>query len=184
MLGLLGPGPVEPQVAHGHHLAAALGDFTGRFLDLGSGGGVPGLVLAVAWPRARGTLLDSRRKAWAALEAAVAVLDLAPRIEVVCARAEILARAPAYREQFDLVVARAFGSPAVTAESAVGFLAPAGRLVVTEPPTPQPGRWPEAQLAALGFGPAQPRPGYVEISRTGARVESWPRSRPTKSPLW
>jgi 16S rRNA (guanine527-N7)-methyltransferase len=161
-----------------------LGPFEGRFLDLGSGGGIPGLVLALAWPAARASLLDARAKACAVLEAARADLRLESRLDVVGGRAEALARDPGHREQFDLVVARSFGPPAATAECAVGFLAPGGRLIVTEPPTSDAGRWPTAALARLGLGPALRRPGHVELRRTGAPIDAWPRKRPSRRPLW
>jgi 16S rRNA (guanine527-N7)-methyltransferase len=183
-MGLLGPRPVADQVHHSRTLATALGNFDGRFLDLGSGGGLPGLVLALAWPEACGVLCDSRRRCCAALEAATADLQLVGRVEVRCGRAESLARDSQLRERFDLVVARSFGPPAVTAECAVGFLSPTARLVVTEPPTPDPARWPEDKLADLGLTPPQYGPGFVTLTRTGAPIDSWPRQRPARSPLW
>ncbi|MCI4354384.1 MAG: class I SAM-dependent methyltransferase, partial [Thermoplasmata archaeon] len=133
-LGFLGPGPVERQVTHAEDLAALIGPFAGSFLDLGSGGGIPGLVLAQRWPTARGTLLDAHGKRCSFLREALGDLSLEPRIGVVCGRAERLARDAALRGGFELVVARSFGAPAVTAECAVGFLLSGGRLVVTEPP--------------------------------------------------
>ncbi len=54
---------------------------------------------------------------------------------VVVARAEEAARWPEFDGQFDLVTARSFGPPAVTAECAVRFLKPGGVLIVSEPPT-------------------------------------------------
>ena len=51
-LGLLGPGPVDRQLEHAIDLAHAIGEFDGEMLDLGSGGGLPGLVLFDEWPRA------------------------------------------------------------------------------------------------------------------------------------
>ena len=52
--GLLGPGPVDGQIGHARTLAELIGTPPRSFLDLGSGGGIPGLVLAEAWPDARG----------------------------------------------------------------------------------------------------------------------------------
>ena len=46
-LGALGPGPVEDHITHAQRFVDALADQTGRVLDLGSGGGIPGLVIAV-----------------------------------------------------------------------------------------------------------------------------------------
>jgi 16S rRNA (guanine527-N7)-methyltransferase len=191
-LGLLGPGPVERQYAHTRDLATAMGPFSGRFLDLGSGGGLPGLVLAELWPDARGTLLDAHQRRCVFLEAALARLDLRPRFEIACGRAERLARDPGLRGRFDLVVARSFAAPSVTAECAVGFLQPGGQLVVTEPPDTNSAqdRWPPAKMAELGFGAASDLrhgdTGAVRAVLQGQVSERWPRRDgvPGKRPLW
>ncbi|MEX1007047.1 MAG: RsmG family class I SAM-dependent methyltransferase [Acidimicrobiia bacterium] len=191
--GYLGPEPVERHLAHSASLADAIGTFDGTFLDLGSGGGVPGLVLAVQWTLARGVLLESQRRRCAFLETAVARLGLQARISVRCGRAEHLARDPELRGAVDLVVARSFGRPAVTAECAVGFLGAGGLLVVSEPPegtADQGGRWPEEGLGELGLGPAVPvragSAGVVVMVAQGAPDNRWPRrdGRPAKSPRW
>jgi 16S rRNA (guanine527-N7)-methyltransferase len=166
------------------------------FLDLGSGGGVPGLVLATSWPGATGVLVDSNRRRCALLEVSVATLGLADRLRVRCGRAETLARGAELRASFGLVVARSFGRPAVTAECAVGFLRAGGLLAVTEPPTDPaereggPARWPNDPLATLGLGPARFRragpTGVALMKKIGEPAERWPRSdgRPAKTPLW
>ena len=194
--GFLGPEPVERHIEHSRDLADAIGGFRGTFLDLGSGGGVPGLVLAIRWPDADGILVESQQRRCEFLEAAVQRLDLGERVRVREGRAEDLARDPELRAQVDLVVARAFGRPAVTAECAVGFLRAGGRLVVTEPPDAAAQvreRWPEPGLRELGLGPASPlrsgRAGAVSLpllADTQGNAEKWPRrvGRPAKSPLW
>jgi 16S rRNA (guanine527-N7)-methyltransferase len=190
-LGLLGPGPVARQQQHAVDLARAVGSFEGRMLDLGSGGGLPGLVLFGEWTTATGVLLDAQRRRCEFLEHAVATLDLGGRVAVRCGRAETLARDPELRGGFDLVVARSFGPPAVTAECAVGFLDTGGVLVVTEPPDAEvETRWSVAGLAELGLGPAEPlragETGAVRIRSTGAVDDRWPRRDgvPAKRPLW
>ncbi len=190
-LGLLGPGPVARQVQHALDLARAIGDFDGRLLDLGSGGGLPGLVLFERWERATGVLLDAQRRRGEFLTRAVTTLDLGARVTVACGRAEVLAREQPLRASFDLVVARSFGAPAVTAECAVGFLRSGGELVVTEPPDSDvEARWPPGGLAELGLGVATPLragdTGAVRIRLTGMPDDRWPRRDgvPTKRPLW
>jgi 16S rRNA (guanine527-N7)-methyltransferase len=193
--GFLGPGPVHAQLRHAEDLALAIGPFKGAFLDLGSGGGVPGLVLAMRWPDARGALLDAHRKRCAFLRDALTSLGLEGRVGVECGRAEVLARSPRLREQFDIVVARAFAAPAVTAECAVGFLVPGGRLVVTEPPAVRgegahPERWPAGAVGQLGFSDVDRirhgDTGAVVLPRPGHADERWPRREgvPGKRPLW
>ncbi len=124
-----------------------------RVLDLGSGGGVPGLVLAELAPDLRLVLVDSAVRRCRFLREATAELGLAGRVEVVEERAESAARHPSLREALDAVVVRSFGPPGVTAECAVGFLRLGGSLVVSEPPEASV-RWPAAELADLGLGPA------------------------------
>jgi 16S rRNA (guanine527-N7)-methyltransferase len=191
-LGLLGPGPVERQYEHSRDLAAAIGPFAGRFLDLGSGGGLPGLVLAEHWPEAQGTLLDVHQRRCVFLEAALARLDLDPRFEIACGRAERLARETRLRGRFDLVVARSFAAPSVTAECAAGFLRPGGQLVVTEPPDTSSveARWPPDEMAQLGFGALtgirHGQTGAIRAVLEGQASERWPRREgvPGKRPLW
>jgi 16S rRNA (guanine527-N7)-methyltransferase len=188
--GLVGPGPLEAQLDHALAWAAGLGPAPARFLDLGTGGGVPGLALASAWPGARGVLLDSRRRAVAWVREAIARLDLAGRLEVVEARAEAAGRDPRWREAFPLVVARGFAGPAVTAECGSAFVTPGGRLSVSEPPGTDPARWPAESLAELGLRlarrDAQAGAAFVVLEKVEALDDRWPRAvgRPARRPLW
>jgi 16S rRNA (guanine527-N7)-methyltransferase len=153
-LGFLGPGPVARHVEHARGFARGVDAPPGRFLDLGSGGGVPGLVLAALWPDAEVTLLDAGERRCVFLNEAVEELGWSARARVVRARAEEAGHLPDLRGRLDLVVARGFGAPAVTAECGAPFLRVGGRLVVSEPPPDagqQPQRWPEAGIAALGL---------------------------------
>jgi 16S rRNA (guanine527-N7)-methyltransferase len=150
-----------------------------RLLDLGSGGGIPGLVLALA-PVAvisRFVLLEGsvRRAEW--LRHSLDSLALTSTVEVLGERAELAGRSPRWRERFAVVAARSFGRPAVTAECAAAFLHLGGFLIVSEPPLVEDGqaagstvsdrgvrrlgsslelegRWPSDGVAELGFGPA------------------------------
>ena len=190
--GMLGPGPVEAHLEHAEAMAAAIEPgFGGRFLDLGAGGGVPGLILLDVWPGASGILLEARGRRCAFLEDALQALDLAGRGSVACGRAEDLARDARFRGAFELIVARAFGGPAVTAECAVGFLAPGGRLAVSEPPgVEMMERWPKDGLAELGLtGPEVRRGNGVGVAllrAVGPVADRWPRrvGLPQRRPLW
>lgn len=190
--GMLGVGPVGAHLEHTESMATAIGlDFSGRFLDLGSGGGVPGVILLGLWPAATGVLLDSRPRRCAFLEETIGALGLLDRGSVACGRAEELARDGRFRGRFELVVARGFGRPATTAECAVGFLAAGGRLAVSEPPgAPDAGRWPEDELAALGLSRAEVRQadgtGVAILTAIGPTEERWPRRTgvPARRPLW
>jgi 16S rRNA (guanine527-N7)-methyltransferase len=160
----------------------------GRVLDLGSGGGLPGLVVASARLDLDLILLEARQRACRFLREAVAALELT-RVTVIETRAEDAARRPDLRETFDAVVARSFGPPAVTAECAVGFLRPGGLLVVSEPPEEPGTRWPVAGLEELGFAPAVagggPGASFVVLEKTKSD-DRWPRrvGVPAKRPVW
>lgn len=77
-----------------------------RFLDLGTGGGLPGIPMAIVRGDLRITLLDSIQKKARALEGIVGSLGL-PGVEVVCGRAEELGKGGRYSAAFDAVIARA-----------------------------------------------------------------------------
>ena len=190
--GMLGPGPVEAHLEHAERLANEVdAGFDGRFLDLGSGAGVPGMILLVVWPAATGILLDARRRRCWFVEAAVRDVGVAARASVVCGRAEELARRPDLRGSVDLVVARGFGPPATTAECAVGFLRPGGRLVVSEPPDDgDAGRWPAEGVRELGLRGPVIRGGegghFAILTAEGPPGAGWPRPTgvPARRPWW
>jgi 16S rRNA (guanine527-N7)-methyltransferase len=197
-LGFLGPGPVDAQVAHAEAFLDVLDveeTAPGPFLDLGTGGGIPGLVLACALPHARWVLLDSMVRRTRFLDEAVVELGLADRVEVVTARAEAFGRDALHRGSYRAVVARSFAAPPLLAECAAPLLVRGGVVVVSEPPAdadtagPRADRWPEAGLATVGLevdrwvpGP----PAFVRL-RLAARVRrTYPRAVgvPAKDPLW
>ena len=187
-LGFLGPGPLEPQIEHARGFASMVERTPDSFLDLGSGGGLPGLVLLLDWPECRGVLLDASTRRTEFLREAAERLGLADRTSVVCDRAEVAARNPELRGRFDLVVARSFAPPAVTAECGAPFLVETGSMVVSEPPEDS-DRWPADGLAQLGLelaAPASASSRFVRLRRTAVVADRWPRRTgiPAKRPLW
>lgn len=185
--GFLGPGPVERHVEHAALMVRLCRGAT-SVLDLGSGGGVPGLLVAAALPQARVVLLDSMAKRCDFLREVGPLIS--GRIEVVEGRAEDLARRDDLRGAFDVVTARSFGPPSVVAECAVGFLSDAGRLVVSEPPGGAPDRWESGGLRRLGLAdPLIEEDGTASaavLMRSGPLDDMWPRRSgiPAKRPLW
>ena len=100
-----------------------------RVLDLGSGGGYPGLPLAAAMPGAAFTLLEPIAKKAGFLRAVVDATGLADRVTVVTARAESLAADPGYRGTWSVVMARAVAAMAELVELSFPLLARGGSLV-------------------------------------------------------
>lgn len=100
-----------------------------RFVDLGSGGGFPGLPLAVALPAERALLVESVGKKARFLEAATAAAGAGQRIGVAATRAETLAADPGERERWPIVTARAVASLAELVELSFPLLAPGGALI-------------------------------------------------------
>ena len=85
-LGYLGPGPVAVHRAHslafGRACAPFLNSSALRIADLGSGGGLPGLELALAWPASRWVFLDVNQRRMATLEIALDRLRISGRATI------------------------------------------------------------------------------------------------------
>lgn len=175
-------------------VAALLPVATGaRWLDLGTGGGLPGLVCAWHWPQAQWVLLDSTAKKVAEVERFARELDL-NNVLVVQGRAETVAWDPTHREGYAGVVARGVGSLPVLAELARGFVGDGGYLVAVK------GAGWAAEVAAahsarqrLGWGEPEglcvtsaPRPAWLVTMRAhGPPPEGFPRRPgvPQRRPL-
>jgi 16S rRNA (guanine527-N7)-methyltransferase len=187
--GFLGPGRVPPQIAHARGFAEAWNrPPPASAADLGSGGGLPALVLAGLWPASRWLLVEAGQRRAHFLDGAVADLGWVGRVSVVRARAEEVGRRPDARATVELVTARSFGPPAVTAECAAPLLQLGGLLVVSEPPGGG-DRWDADALRQLGLVPL----GRVEVAATYAVLEQvelcperFPRRTgiPAKRPLF
>jgi 16S rRNA (guanine527-N7)-methyltransferase len=155
---------VVGQIRHAKGFAAVgrrlLGDQPSPVLvDLGSGGGLPGLVVAREWPEARIVLLEANGRRATFLGRAVASLGLAGRVAVEHRRAEAFGQMPERRGTFDLVLARSFGPPGVVAECGAPLLKTGGWILVSEPPgqgiDEAAARWPREPLALLGLAPGE-----------------------------
>lgn len=187
--GFLGPGPIRDHLEHARAYAAvAAVSRSSLAIDLGSGGGVPGLVLACELPETRWVLLDAHHGRTSFLADAVASLGLTTRVTVVTARAEVVGRDESHRGCYEAVVSRGFGRPAVVAECGAPLLRVSGHLVVSEPPETT-DRWPATGLASVGLRfealhPGPPRLTSMVQERTCP--DRFPRrvGVPAKRPLW
>jgi 16S rRNA (guanine527-N7)-methyltransferase len=183
-LGFLGPGPVAAHIDHAWPLTVRLPP-TGCIADLGSGGGVPALILALAVPDTRWLLIESQRRRSAFLRKVVEDLGIGDRTEIVEARAEEVGRGER-RGVSDAVTARSFAPPGVTAECAAPLLRPSGSLWVAEPPAGSGARWPEDGLAELGLVRGMTISGWAQLRQDRDCPDRYPRrvGVPAKRPLF
>jgi 16S rRNA (guanine527-N7)-methyltransferase len=112
-------------------------------IDVGTGGGFPGLAAAIALPQARLTLVDSVGRKVEAVRAMVADLGLAERIQLRCERIERTGQAGEMRRHFDWALARAVAKAPVVAEYLVPLLRPEGRALLYR------GQWDDQDQADL-----------------------------------
>ena len=165
-----------------------------RAVDLGSGGGVPGIVLALARPDMGWTLVDSVRKKADAVRGFVDALGLG-NVAVIAERAEVLGRDAAHRERFGLVAARACAPLPVLAEYALPLIRLGGALVAWKGPIrPDEVRAGRAAGSHLGGGaielratgiPALGDHQFVMMHKVAATPERFPRrpGEPERRPL-
>jgi 16S rRNA (guanine527-N7)-methyltransferase len=97
-------------------------------IDVGSGGGLPGLPLKLARPELQVTLLEASHRKAALLVQLTARLGLSG-VEVVADRAELAGHQPRHREAYDLATARALAALPVVAELCLPFVRVGGRLL-------------------------------------------------------
>lgn len=100
-----------------------------HLLDIGSGGGVPGLALAIARPDFHVTLLDATAKKVRFLSETADALDM-ENVSAIQGRAEELARDRHHRERYDAVTARAVARLVTLAELSLPFLSVGGRAIL------------------------------------------------------
>ena len=140
--------------------------FEGPVVDVGSGGGAPGIPLAVALPDREVVLLEAQRRKCDFLE--LAASDL-PNVRVVWGRAE---EQPV--DEYGVAVAKALAPPPVAAEWCLPLVRPGGAAIL----------WvgPSADLDAvarvaerLGAGPLEEHEGLLVLAKLGPTPKGFPR---------
>ncbi len=185
-------GDCKPHGEHAMGFVRFLDDpktsFAGHVVDIGSGAGLPALILADAFPETHWTLVERRDGRADLLRRAVQRLELDDRVDV---RAEDVALAAwsELRGSADWVTARSFGPPGDTAECATGFLKPGGQLLTSEPfdgDIEQ--RWPTSGLEACGLaltGEWETNSGrYARFTRSTLPIYALPRKGSRKRLLF
>ena len=123
-----------------HHLGDTLtvlpsiggGDI--RLLDVGSGAGVPGLLLKVLSPPLSATLVDSRRRRVSFLRYVIGVLGLRGIEAIHATLKPLVPVAPLVKASYDVVISRAVSDLLTMARIARPYLAPQGRLILMKGP--------------------------------------------------
>jgi len=102
-------------------------------IDIGTGGGFPGVPLAILFPEKKFTLVDSVGKKINVIKESIKDFN-SDNIELVKERAEIIGRMPQYREMYDLCVSRAVAPLIYLLEFALPLVKPGGSFVAYKGP--------------------------------------------------
>jgi 16S rRNA (guanine527-N7)-methyltransferase len=167
--------PAEAAARHVLDALAGLPAFdaapAGALADVGSGGGLPGLVLAIMRPEREVHLIEATTRKAAFIAETAGDLGLA--VAVHAERSEDVARGP-LRDAFPCVVARALAPPPIAVELCLPLCRPGGRLVIWSHETAT------AELAfaagALAGAILPPEaPGVLVVGKLAATPERFPR---------
>jgi 16S rRNA (guanine527-N7)-methyltransferase len=167
--GLTSVSPEDAGRVHVDESLAALEvvrHFDGPIVDVGSGGGAPGIPLAVALPDREVTLLESNRRKCSFLERWSREL---PNVEAVWGRAE---EQPV--DNWGVAVAKALASPPVAAEWCLPLVREGGAVILWVGPSVEVDR--VARVAErVGGGEPENRDGLLVIPKIAATPEGFPR---------
>jgi 16S rRNA (guanine527-N7)-methyltransferase len=146
--GSVGEQSLDFAIAHADRYVECVPSDASTLIDLGSGGGLPGLVIAVRLPDLAVTLVERRTNRADQLARSVRALGLTN----VTVRAEDVSQtAQSCGAAFDVVTARSFAAPPIAARWAATFLRPGGLLLVSNPPVDGDERWNPALLMEHGL---------------------------------
>ncbi|WOL12147.1 hypothetical protein Cni_G20912 [Canna indica] len=105
-------------------------------VDVGSGAGLPGLILAIAYPSWKITLLESMKKRCLFLEHIVSQTGLS-NVQILCERAENVGQCIGFRELYDVAVARAVAEMRILAEYCLPLVRVGGLFVAAKGSDPR-----------------------------------------------
>lgn len=162
-IGMLGPGSLDVAIRRAWVFVDRCPVDARSFVDLGTGGGLPGLVVGVGRPDLTGLLVDRRAKRVDLVARLIGRLGLADRLR---AWAGDVANLPMIMDEpWDVATSRGFGSPAYTASLAAPVVRPGGCLLVSEPPESTGERWHTEAVADVGFHLVDVRDGVAKLLR-------------------
>lgn len=118
-----------------------------KIIDVGSGAGLPGLILGIVRPQWDIVLLDSLKKRCTFNSAAIEAVGVS-NVDVQWGRAEDLGHLVAHRETYDIAVARAVAELRILAEYCLPFVKVGGHWVAAKGPDPEP----EVEAAQKAIG--------------------------------
>ena len=195
--GVLGGASIQELIEHTAGYVSAVCAVSGQDaatvgglgIDVGTGAGVPGVLLALSFPRMKWRLVDASEQRCDFARAAVRAAGVGDRVTVRHARGEDLGHEEGWREAHDVAVARLLGPPAETTELLVPLVCDKGVAVVS---TRADGSeaWEAAPLDELGIDlvrvDARGSGVFVTLSRAGAAPQELPRRRAVRrrSPLF
>jgi 16S rRNA (guanine527-N7)-methyltransferase len=161
--------PAEARRVHLEESLAALPfveRYPGPVVDVGSGGGAPGLPIAAALPDREVVLLEATRRKCDFLEAIVRDL---PNVRVVCGRAE-----EQEIEQFGVAIAKALAPPPVAAEWCLPLVAAGGAAILFVGPSADAAAVGPVS-AQLGGGEPEEHPGLLVLPKVAPTPAGFPR---------
>ena len=164
-----------------------------RIIDIGTGGGLPGVPLAIAYPEKEFILMDAVGKKLKVVEAVAAEIGL-NNLRTVHARAEDLARQKDFRESFDLAVSRAVANMTTLSEYCLPFVKIGGNFTAfkTENAAEEIAAAANAVVKLGGVlhdfegdGIEGSGHGFVRIEKVSKTPKTYPRKAglPSKEPL-
>jgi 16S rRNA (guanine527-N7)-methyltransferase len=141
-------------------------DLAGPIVDVGSGGGAPGIPLAASLPEREVTLLEANRRKCAFLARWTEAL---PNLRVVCGRAE-----EQETERFGVAVAKALAQPPTAAEWCLPRVGEGGAVVLWVGPSAEPERV-AAVAGKLNAELVAAPPGFFVLRKLGPTPPGFPR---------
>jgi 16S rRNA G527 N7-methylase RsmG len=137
--GAIGERSLPAAIAHADRFVDLIPAEASSLVDLGSGGGLPALVIAARRPDLAVTMVERRATRADLLRRAITSLGIEHHCYVLATDVDVVAQDRP--RSFDVVTARSFADLPTTARAIDALLAPGGVALVSEPPEDRSGSW-------------------------------------------